>query len=110
MDFVSLEAENLADSVAACIQSDVLPNCDIKITISNDIGYTVPQYVSGTKDFNLSMRVKKPLKDCEIKIMQSGQLIKSVKFKKVIPAQMIKIPIKHTFMKSDKDLEVSIKC
>lgn len=110
VDFVSLEAENLADSVALYIQAEVLPTSDIKITTSYDIGYTVPQYVSGTKDFNLSMRVKKPLKDCEIKIMQSGLVIKSIPFKKVIPAQMIKIPIKHTIMKLGKDLEVSIKC
>lgn len=110
VDFVSLEAENLGDSVFSYIQSDVLPNCDIKISTSSDISYTVPQSVSGTKDFNLSMRVKKPLKDCIIEIMQSGQVIKSVVFKKVIPAQMIKIPISHTSIKLGEDLEVSIKC
>jgi pyruvate/2-oxoglutarate dehydrogenase complex dihydrolipoamide dehydrogenase (E3) component len=110
VDFVSLEAESLADSVVAYIQTEVLPICDIKIDTSCDISYTVPQYVSGTKDFNLSMRVKKPLKDCKIEIMQSGQVIKLIKLKKVIPAQMIRIPISHTLMKLGKDLEVSIEC
>jgi len=110
VDFVSLEATSLADSVATYIHADILPTCDIKINTSCDISYTVPQYVSGTKDFNLSMRVKKPLKDCEIEIIQEGLVIKSIVFKKVIPAQMIKIPISHTLMKLGKDLEVSIKC
>ena len=110
VDFVSLEAESLADSVALYIQTDILPTCNIKISTSWDISYTVPQYVSGTKDFNLSMRVKKPVKDCEIEIMQCGIVIKSVKFKKVNPAEMIKIPISHTLMKLGEDLEVSIKC
>jgi len=110
VDFVSLEAENLADSVAEYVQNKILLTCDIKITTSCDISYTVPQYVSGTKDFNLSMRVKKPLKDCKIDIMQEGLVIKSMKLKKGIPAQMIKIPISHTLVQLGKDLEVCLKC
>lgn len=110
VDFVSLEAENLADSVAEYVQNKILSTCYIKITTSCNISYTVPKYVSGTKDFNLSMRVKKPLKDCKIDIMQDGLVIKSMKLKKVIPAQMIKIPISHTLVQLGKDLEVCLKC
>lgn len=110
VDFVSLEAENLADAVAVYVQDDSLPECGIKITTSREINYTVPQYVSGTKDFNLSMRVKKPFRNCKIEIMQDGSVVKSIKLKKVIPAEMIKILVNHKLLQSDKDLEVRVKC
>jgi len=110
VDFVSLEAENLADGVAVYAQQGNLPPCGIKITTSCEISYTVPQYVSGTKDFNLSMRVKKPFQNCNIEIRQDGLVMKSIKLKKMIPAEMIKIPINHKLLQSDKDLEVCVKC
>lgn len=111
VDFVSLEAESLADAVAVYVQDgSSLPACGIKITTSCEINYTVPQYVSGTKDFNLSMRVKKPFRNCEFEIMQDGLVIKSIKLKKAIPAEMIRIPINHKLLQSDKDLEVCVKC
>lgn len=110
VDFVSLEAENLAEAVSVYVQDSSLPVCDIKITTSSEINYTVPQYISGTKDFNISMRVKKPLRDCKIEIIQDGSVVKSIMFKKVIPAEMIKIPVSHELLQSDKNLEVHVKC
>lgn len=110
VDFVSLEAESLADAVAAYVRDGSLPVCGIKIATSPEVGYTVPQFVSGTKNFNLSMRVKQPFRNCKIEIMQDGSVVKSVKLKKVIPAEMIKIPVNHKLLQSDKDLEVCVKC
>jgi NADPH-dependent 2,4-dienoyl-CoA reductase/sulfur reductase-like enzyme len=110
VDFVSLEAESLADAVATHIQDETLPICGIKITTSNEISYTIPQYVSGTKDFNLSLRVKKPFKNCKIEIIQGGSVIKSNEFKKAIPSEMIKISVNHKLLQIGKDLEVRLKC
>jgi len=110
VDFVSLEAENLADSVAMYVHDFNLPACGIKITTSREISYTIPQYVSGTKDFNLSMRIKKPFRNCKIELMQDGAVIKSVELKKVIPAEMIKLTVNHELLKSNKELEVCVKC
>lgn len=109
VDFVSLEAERLADAVAMYVQKDSLPACNIKITTSPEIGYTIPQYVSGKKDFNLSMRVKKPFQSCKIEIMQEGSVVKTVILKKTIPAEMISIPVNHKLLQSTKDLEVCVK-
>ena len=110
VDFVSLEAENLASAVTKYVKKNRLSNCDIKINTSNDINYTVPQYISGTQDFNLSLRVRKPFSDCTIEVKQNNEVIKSVKFKKAIPAEMIKIPIKRSLLNLDGELEVSVKC
>jgi NADPH-dependent 2,4-dienoyl-CoA reductase/sulfur reductase-like enzyme len=110
VDYVSLEGERLAEAVAVYIEEQNLPECSIKITNSSEIGYTVPQHVSGTKDFNLSLRVRKPYKNCKVEIMQDGSVIKSVTLKKAIPAEMINIPVNHKLLQSDKDLEVVVKC
>ena len=110
VDFVSLEAESLADSVALYIHDGRQPDCNIKIITSMEISYTIPQYVSGTKDFNLSMRVKKPFRNCTIEIMQDGSVIKSIKMKKMNPAEMIKIQMDQKLLQSHKDLEVCMKC
>jgi len=110
VDFVSLEAENLADSVAAYLEDGNLLACGIKINTSGEINHTVPQYVSGTKEFKLSLRVNKPLRNCVIAITQNGSEINSIKLKKAIPAEMIQIPINHKLLQSDKDLEVCVKC
>jgi len=110
VDFVSLESENLGDAVAEYIQNKKLTTCKIKVTTSPEIGYTVPQLISGTKDFDLLMRVRKPLKDCLIDVMQDGVVIKSIRLKRALPAEMIKIPIEHKMICSDNDLEVCVKC
>lgn len=110
VDYVSLEAEKLAHSVALYVQGYSLRKCSIKIKNSTEIGYTVPQYVSGTRDFNISLRVKKPFKDCKIEIIQDGSVLKSLSIKKAIPAEMINIPVSHKLLKCEKDLEVSLKC
>lgn len=110
VDFVSLEAEGLADAVAAYIRDGVLPACGIKVDTGAGIGYTVPQYVSGTKNFSLSMRVKQPYHNCKVEIMQDGSVLKSVLLKKAIPAEMIKIPVEHDLLQAGKALEVCVKC
>lgn len=110
VDFVSLESESLADAVAAYVGEHNLTSCSIKVMTSPEIGYTVPQYVSGDKDFNLSMRVRKPFTNCRIEVVQDGTVIKSVKVKRALPAEMIKISIDHMKIQSDKDLEVCVKC
>jgi NADPH-dependent 2,4-dienoyl-CoA reductase/sulfur reductase-like enzyme len=110
VDFVSLEAERLADSVALYVKGECLPECSIKISNNTEIGYTIPQYISGTRDFNISLRVKRPFKNCKIEIVQDGSVVKSLTLKKAIPAEMINIPVNHKLLKCGKELEVSVKC
>ena len=91
VDFVSLEGERLAIQVAKYINNEVIEKCSINIDRDNNIGHTIPQKISGKNDFVLSMRVRKPLKNPTIEITQDDKVIKSVKMKKAIPAEMIQI-------------------
>ena len=122
VDFVSLEAERLAVSVVDYLKrgesergdsaddsgsgasggGDTALNdtagsdtADSFIAIEPDqsIAFTVPQQVSGRTDFVLSMRVRHPVKNCRISLMQGTSVIKEISLRKAIPAEMIQIPI-----------------
>jgi NADPH-dependent 2,4-dienoyl-CoA reductase/sulfur reductase-like enzyme len=108
VDFVSIEAESMADSVAEYLNVGRLAQCTINVETDNNIGYSVPQKVSGCKDFKLSMRVRKPLKNCKIEVMQDGEVVASKKFAKVIPAEMSQISVNHNALKSQNSIKVVI--
>lgn len=110
VDFVSLEGEDLADAVVEYINNGFLQDSHININTDNNISHTIPQKISGNKDIKLSMRVKHPFRNCEIIIKQNGEVIKTVKKKKAIPAEMIQIPVKYNKLLSAEDLEVVVKC
>lgn len=109
VDFVSLEGERLAVQVAKYINNEVIEKCSINIDRDNNIGHTIPQKISGKNDFVLSMRVRKPLKNPTIEITQDDKVIKSVKMKKAIPAEMIQIKVSKDDIKSNSNLRVVIR-
>lgn len=93
VDFVSIEAEHLAESVKKYLANEKYKECNLRIETDSNIIYTIPQKISGKNDFKLSLRVKQPLKNCQIRIMQNENIIKTVKLKRAIPAAMIQIDI-----------------
>lgn len=108
VDFVSLEAEKLADGVAEYVTAGSLPECAIEIRTDKNINHTVPQKISGTQDVVISMRVNKKLQNCTIAVKQGGEVIASKKMKKALPAEMIQIPVKAAAIRGTQEIEVSI--
>ena len=109
VDFVSLEGERLATSVTNYINNNKLPKCEINVIKDNNIGHTIPQKISGENDFVLSMRVRKPIKNAVIEILQDNNIVRTIKMKKAIPAEMIQIKINRENIKSKSDLKVVVK-
>ena len=109
VDFVSMEAEKLADNVCDYVENQGLEACLNEITTDRNINHTVPQKFSGKKDLTISMRVNRPLKDCKIVISQNGEEIKTKKMKKAIPAEMIQISVPKELLKENGNLEVSVR-
>lgn len=110
VDFVSMEAEKLADGAARYINEGSLPVCEIAVTSDRNINHTIPQKISGTEDVTISMRVSRQFKDASILIRQGDTIIKKKRMKKAIPAEMIQIPIKASEIQGTKDLEVTVEC
>ncbi len=110
VDFVSMEAEELAGSAAEYVEKGVLRPCTIAVKTDRNINHTVPQRVSGARDIKLSMRVNRPLKDCRLVVSQNGREIAAKKMKKAIPAEMIQITVKSDRLEKNGDLEVNVEC
>ena len=108
VDFVSLEAEALAESVAEHVRSGRLRPCPVVVEAGPDIGYVLPQRVSGGKDFTLSLRVRSPRKECTVALRQNGRTILEKRLHKAIPAEMIRIPVKAGTLRGDAKLEVAL--
>ena len=110
VDFVSLEAEKLADSAEQYLTNEGMPECGIVIKTDSNIGHTIPQKISGNSDVVISMRVRKVMKDCQIVIRQDGKDIASKKMKKLLPAEMIRMTLKASALVSGNELEVCVRC
>lgn len=110
VDFVSLEAEALAESAAEYLRQGTLPPCPLRVCSDGSAGQIIPQKISGTRDFTLYLRVKAPVKNCAIELHQGGKLILSKKMPKALPAEMIQLEVKGGLLCEDKDLEVKVVC
>ena len=60
VDFVSLEAEGLAEGVARYVKEGSLPECGLSIQIGDGVGHVIPQKIDGRQDVALSLRVNRP--------------------------------------------------
>ena len=69
-----MEAEDLAESAAEYVQRGRLPECPLAVRTDGNINHTVPQRVSGTRAFKLSMRVNRPMKDCRVVVRAPRRL------------------------------------
>ena len=107
VDFVSLEAEALADSAAEYLKQGCLPACPLSVVCGQDVGHTIPQRVSGTRDFTLSLRVRRPLQGVSVVVRQGGREVLRRKMRKALPAEMIQLPIRAEALTTEGDLEVS---
>lgn len=108
VDFVSLEAEELARGVQKYLRENKEPRIEISIKSCDDIIYTIPQVIKYERDTALSFRVKKPMRDCEIQVIQNGRLILSQKHSRIIPAEMMKLNINKDLIEARGDMEVNI--
>jgi len=111
VDFVSLESERLARSVARYVgRLKKKKPAGIPVETGPLLGYVVPQQIFGEKDLLLSMRVRRPLEDCTIELAADGKCVKKVRMKKALPAEMIQIPVDAELVKGAEKVEVNVIC
>lgn len=110
VDFVSLEAEKLADGVAEYVTNGELPECPIRLVTDRTVNHTVPQKISGNQDVNVTMRVSRKYENCIIVLKQGGEIIAKKAMKKALPAEMIQIPLKKDALRGIEEIEVSVVC
>ena len=109
VDFVSLEAEALAAAAAEYLQKGSLPPCPLEVKAGANVGHVIPQHVSGTRSFTLSLRVRQPLKKVTLTVTQNGREVLRRKFPKALPAEMIQLTVPAEKLETAGDLEVSVQ-
>lgn len=108
VDFVSSEAELLGKEAAEYIKNGRLSECTISVETDSHVGHIIPQKISGRKNVCISLRVKKPMRKCQITVMQGGCEITSVMKSKAIPAEMIQFELKAEKLISEEKIEVAV--
>lgn len=108
VDFVSLEAERVASSIRQYLEQTALPVSRILIAADDLIGYTVPQAVNGDTDFTLSLRVRQPVRNCRLTLIQGDRLVQTVRLAKAIPAEMIQVPVQAADLAGSERLVVHV--
>ena len=109
VDFVSMEAESLADHAMQYLKDGDLESGTIPILCGEGIHHTVPQRTTGTQEFVLSLRVTRPMQDITIEVRQGDKVIGSRKMKKALPAEMIRFPLRPDPQISAENWSVSIR-
>lgn len=107
VDFVSQEAERLADGAARYLRDGALPACPLRLAPGAGVGHTVPQRISGTRDVVLSLRVRRPMQDCTVTVRQNGRTIAAKKVRRALPAEMIQFTLRAGQLDAQGDVEVS---
>ena len=110
MDFVSLEAEELADGVARYLPAEGLPDQPLLVRGDGMVAQLIPGRISGKEDVTLSFRVRRPVRGCTIELRQGDKVIKTIKKPKALPAEMLRIPVAAGLLDGQEDLEVRVLC
>lgn len=109
VDFVSLEAEALADSAAEYVLGGRLPGCKLQVIAGQNVSHVIPQRISGTRDFTLSLRVRQPLNDVNIVVRQCEHEVLRKKMRKALPAEMIQLTVRKANLIDDANVEVFVE-
>ena len=110
VDFVSLEAEELADGVARYLPAEGLPDQPLLVRGDGMVAQLIPGRISGKEDVTLSFRVRRPVRGCTIELRQGDKVIKTIKKPKALPAEMLRIPVAAGLLDGQEDLEVRVLC
>ncbi len=104
VDFVSLEAEALADAVLGYCAGALTP-CPIPVK-GEGAGHVVPQRVSGTADVTLSFRPHRPMQRCTVTVTQDGRRIAEKILPRANPAEMERITVPASAFVSQNPIKV----
>jgi len=108
VDFVTLEAEKAGKCAAEHVLGKIRRVKKIPIEVGDKIRYVLPQSICRGVDLELSIRVTSPKEDVELGFFDGETLVKTKKFRKVHPAQMIKIKLKGSETSAVNSLRVEV--
>ena len=109
VDFVSMEAEELAEAVVQYLDNQGLPEGLIRIRAGSGVHHTVPQRTDGKSPFTVSLRVTKPMQNVRVTARQGNTVIGQKRMKKALPAEMIRLEVRPVSEAPEEELEVYVE-
>ncbi|MEG1732094.1 MAG: FAD-dependent oxidoreductase [Longicatena sp.] len=101
VDFVSLEASEAGYCAAQDLLSAQRGKREVNVVAKEGVSYVLPQIIQATptKDITLCMRPTRPFKNVRIELYDGDTLIKTIKKRYLLPAEMerIKLSMKEGF-------------
>ena len=91
VDFVSLEAEQLAASVTEYLKGG-LPECDIPVSAEGAV-QLIPQRISGFRAVTFALRPKAPGRKVKLRVLQDGKVLAEKTVPRALPAEMVHIAV-----------------
>lgn len=107
VDFVSLEAEALADSVSRYLAESLPAGNSLDIIAGCAVGHVLPQHAGGIEEFTLSLRVETPMRPCRVVVTQDGIVVGKRTLRKALPAEMIQLKVKP--VSTQNKIEVNVR-
>ena len=108
VDNVSLEAEYIVEGVAEYLEGKLIKEQEIKVELGKGLRYVVPQTLIRVKDTIFSFRINQPGEN-EVLVFEDGKkLIKKKSFRRVNPAEMIRVKLSSSELEGIKTLKVRL--
>jgi thioredoxin reductase len=108
VDYVTMDAEKAGRNAAAYVNGELSGKPNIEIKFEKGIRYVVPQKIS-SEDVDIYLRVTEPGMDKKIVISDGKNVLKSKKFRRVAPPEMIKITLKKGEIKGAEEITVKVE-
>jgi NADPH-dependent 2,4-dienoyl-CoA reductase/sulfur reductase-like enzyme len=96
VDFVTIESEKAGKSAAEYILGKQKQVERVNVQAGKGVCYVLPNSIAKNSDIELLFRVLCPAEDAAIGFFDGEKLVKTKKFRKVHPAQMIKVKLSKT--------------
>ena len=110
VDWVSLEAAEAGRCAALYVRNGKpFASPSIPVRAGRGVRYTLPQAVSGERDFALSLRVAAPWRDRSVVVRSEGREILRKMKMRLHPAEMIRLALKKEELAGCSSLELEVE-
>jgi NADPH-dependent 2,4-dienoyl-CoA reductase/sulfur reductase-like enzyme len=110
VDYVSEEAATAGAFAAEyAIRGSAAAPAAAPVAAGPGVRYALPQYVSGDRDFTLSLRASAPWRNRSVVVRGAGREIARMEMARIHPAEMIRIDIRGSAIAGCPSLEARIE-
>ena len=110
VDWVSLEASRAGAFAARYVaEGGSAGEATVEVLPGEGVRYTLPQKIGGRRDCSLSLRVTAPARNRSVAVREGERLVKSQRFARLHPAEMIRIDLRAADVEGCRRLEVTVE-